>query len=571
MSASDVLTMEAPETEDVTISWRWWEPVLVFVIALPLLCAVIAYYDNVHRATTNGLWKSIQMKPWVLHLPMGRDADPGNLLYFPVLGRLLRLMPESMFGPIWRRMAFFNAGCGAGVLTLTYLIALRLFRSRSTAMFAVLAQASMAFFLLLSTINEDIMPGYFWFMAALACAVVPRRFTMPVVMATAQLLALSWLFHSSLQLPGIGAFLVGILLSAPSMRVGVSRLVVFGLALVPLPVVSGPRFGLPWTIGLWAGKGVGTGWGGFAANKIAFMWSGVTQSIVNGENGYSLATIFARGNMILSTVTWVALAGVCGYWLWTARRERASASWRMATGVMAAVFVLGEGMNLYIQPQDPQMQIQPMTWAPFAAACLYWAAVRSASTGAAWIRGGLVAGCVTLLAMNIHHYVPERHADSIALSQVHQLDALAARDRTVFLFHGFEGMNAWLNAEWGQGTDQPNPGGPEIGRFNVISVVDQATMYPDRTPEESAEEVATLVAHALDEGFDVVAADIWESPEATWVDSFASVSSPDKPLAIRKTLHGTFEGTTIGTIPGFTSLYKLTRKAVAPGLARPAA
>src|SRR5690348_16376765 len=131
---------------DGPVQWRWWEPLLVFVIAAPLLCLLIAYYDNVHRATTNGLWKSIQMQPWVLHLPVGRDADPGNLLYFPVLGKLLRVMPESVFGPVWRRMAFFNAGCGAGVLSLTYLIALQLFRSRSTALFAVLAQLLTAFF-----------------------------------------------------------------------------------------------------------------------------------------------------------------------------------------------------------------------------------------------------------------------------------------------------------------------------------------------------------------------------------------------------------------------------------------
>lgn len=561
MTASAVLSTSGPgDDAGARVEWRWWEPLLVFVVAAPLLCLVIAYYDNVHRATTNGLWKSIQMKPWVLHLAAGRDADPGNLLYFPVLGKLLRLMPESIFGPIWRRMAFFNAACGAGVLALTYLIALRLFRSRSTALFAVLVHASTAFFLLLSTINEDIMPGYFWFSAALACAVVPQRFSMPVLVATAQLLALSWLFHSSLQLPGIGAFLLGIVLAAASLRAAVVRIIVFALALVPLPILSGLRFDLPWTIGLWAGKGVGTGWGGFATSKIWFLWSGVAQSIAGGENGYSLSFIFARRQVLISTLVWSALAGLWMYWLWTARRERAAASWRLATGVLAAVFVLGEAMNLYIQPQDPQMQIQPMTWVPFAAACVYWAATRTASAGGRWLRGGLVAGFLTLLAFNLLHYVPERHADSAALENVHQLGALAGRERTVFLFHGFEGMNAWLNAEWGQGTDQPTPGGPEIGRYNVICVVDQATMYPKRSPEESAAEVAALVESALDQGFDVVAGDIWDSPEAAWIDSFASVSSAAKPVAIRRMLHARFDGMRIGVIPGYTALYKLTRK-----------
>jgi hypothetical protein len=201
-----------------------------------------------------------------------------------------------------------------------------------------------------------------------------------------------------------------------------------------------------------------------------------------------------------------------------------------------------------------------MTWVPFAAACVYWAAARSTAAGVPWLRAGLVAGCVTLLAINIEHYVPQRHADSVALGNVRQLAALAPAARTVFLFHGFEGMNAWLNAEWGQGTDQPAAGGPEIGRYNVICVVDQATMYPTRSPDQSATEVSDLVASALDQGFDVVAGDIWESPEAAWIDSFASVSSPAKPAAIRAMLHARYEGTPIGIIPGYTSLYRLTRR-----------
>jgi hypothetical protein len=551
-------------------SWRWWEPVLLFVIGLSVLWALIVFYDNVHRATMNGLWKSIQMVPYFNHLPE-RMPDAGNLLYFPVLGRLLHLMPESMFGPVWRRMAFFNGLCGAAVLALTYLIAHRLFRSKRAAVFACLAQGAMAFFLLLSTINEDIMPGYFWFVAALATAVMPRRPTLPVVVLSAQCIALSWLFHSSLQLPGVGALLVGLVLSADSMRTAIIRVAVFCVALIPLPVLTALKFQLPWTVGLWAGKGVDSGWGGFTFNKIVFFWSGVAQSVLGGENVLSFDYIFSWPNVMRSVGVWLFLAAAGVIWLRTARRERHAPEWRLATGVLAAVFVLGETMNLYIQPQDPQMQIQPMTWAPFAVACVFWTASR-VSSRATWIRGGLAAGALVLAVVNVNHYAPLRHLDSIAQANVRAVNTIAGRENTVFLIHGFESMNTWLTAEWGAGSEQPEPGGREVGRYNAITVVEQATLYPHRSPDESADVVVQLVEHALDLGFDVVSDDvIWDLPDATWVDTFASVSSPDKPLAIRHALRDAFTATRIGSVDGWATLYKVTRKEASTKDARIAA
>ena len=155
---------------------RWWELLLIVVVASIALFSIIFFYDNVHRATTNGLWKSIDVTPWVERSPT-RWTDGDNMLYYPVVAALIRLLPADTFGAVWQRMAFVNALFGAAVLALTYAIALRLFASRLTAVFASAAQLAMAFFLLLSTINEDIMPGYVWFVAAVACVVLPRQFT----------------------------------------------------------------------------------------------------------------------------------------------------------------------------------------------------------------------------------------------------------------------------------------------------------------------------------------------------------------------------------------------------------
>jgi hypothetical protein len=48
---------------------RWWEVLLVVVAGALLLCSLVVYYDNVHRATTNGLWKSIDVTAWAQRLP----------------------------------------------------------------------------------------------------------------------------------------------------------------------------------------------------------------------------------------------------------------------------------------------------------------------------------------------------------------------------------------------------------------------------------------------------------------------------------------------------------------------
>jgi hypothetical protein len=104
-------------------------------------------------------------------------------------------------------------------------------------------------------------------------------------------------------------------------------------------------------------------------------------------------------------------------------------------------------------------------------------------------------------------------------------------------------------------------GSPGAGRFNVIFVANQATVTPDRTADEAAQEVVRVVDHALEAGFDVVAADIWSTPEEGWVDAFATISGPEKPRAIRAALYERFTGTPMGEVHGWTRLYRITRKA----------
>jgi hypothetical protein len=424
----------------------------------------------------------------------------------------------------------------------------------------------MGFFLLLATINEDIMPGYFWFMAAAACVVVPQRLTALVVVLAAQCLALAWLFHSTLEFPGVGAVVVAIVLRTGDLKRAVPRVVLFLAALVPLPVLGALWYGLPWASGFWSGKGIGSGWGGFVWNKVVFMWGGIAQSVSGGLFVSSLEWLLSAG-ALKTTVTSLCLVALFGVWLWTGWRKRMLEEWRAAAALFSAVFILAEGMNLYIQPHDPQMQIQPMSWFPFAAAAMYWYGMRLQRPAGILVPAGLCACVLALAITNVRAYLPSRGNDTKALRNILTIERLAPPGRTVFLIQGWEVLAPWLTAAWGPGaTDAPvSVEQRDQQRFNVIYMTNQAVHAPGRSPNDSAREVVRLVEHALDEGFEVVATGIWTVPEAGWVDLFAPISGPEKPRAMRAALLERYKGTVIGEVPGWTTFYRITRKrTVAP-------
>jgi hypothetical protein len=559
--------MMSHDGEDIapltTVRARWWELALVALAGSILLCSLIFYFDNVHRATTNGLWKSLDVVHWV-DRSAERSIDPSNLLYYPVVGTLVRGLPSGTFGTVWQRMAFVNAFLGAAVLTLIYAIAIRLFQSRRTALIACLSQMSMGFFLLLSTINEDIMPGYVWFVAAIACAIVPRRPGPLAIVLTAQCAALAWLFHWSLMLPTIGSLVIGIAAGAGSVRQAAGRAAIFCAALVPLPVISAGVFDVPWFAAFWAGKGLETGYAGFSANKLILMWSALRESIAGGRNLSLLATILEPSHLVATGVT--IAVGLVLFLVWCREgwRHRTDPTWRLAAGVLVSAFALGEGMNLYSQPQDPQMQLQPMTWFPFAVACLYALTRGRPGVAPRLARASVPVALLLLLAGNVRVYASERHVDSEALANIAQLESIAPPERTMFLMNGSEGMATWLTVGWGLGIVWPNDEHPTPSthqrRFNVIYVASEATVFPTRPASISAENIVRLVERALAEQWNVVANDVWAMSEDGWVDSFSAISSPEKPKAIYAALHERFTGTPLGAVPGWTSLYQITPK-----------
>jgi hypothetical protein len=538
---------------------------LVMAVAVLVLLSVVAWYDNVHRATTNGLWRSMEVRLFVDEVP-NRRTTPGNMLYLPAIGALVSMLPEQL-GPVWRRMAFVNAMFGALVLALTYAIALRLFQSRGAALFTCLSMLSSAFFLLLSTINEDIMPGYAWFVAALTCLVLPQQRDRLVLFIGAQCVALSFLFHSSLQPPTVGAFVLGILASTRPLAEGVRRTALFVGSLIPVSMISAVISGLPWWRGLWSGKGLDTGWVGLLPAKFVFMWGGIAQAVAGGRNIGSVEDVLARATGM--AVTWVVLAIVAAAASFLWYRQRSRSSWQLAGVILASTFLLGEAMNLYIQPQDPQMQLQPMTWFAFACGAVYWSLDGLRGWTKPVARGALVVAVCLLLVGNLRVYAADRHADSTAIVNIARLEEMAPRADTVFLMHGFEGLATWLSATWGVGdvwperaATQPDdvPFDVRDANFKPIYVAGEATAFPGRSPLEASDDIVRLVERALDAGYAVVATDIWGASVDQWVASFSTVSGPDMPIAIRRALHDRFTATEIGHLPRWGRFYHLARR-----------
>ena len=66
-----------------------WQLLLAFVLSLLVLCGLIAWLQNVHIITANGMYKSIQAEPWIAD-PAHARLDPSNYLYFPLYGALSR-------------------------------------------------------------------------------------------------------------------------------------------------------------------------------------------------------------------------------------------------------------------------------------------------------------------------------------------------------------------------------------------------------------------------------------------------------------------------------------------------
>src|SRR5215212_603227 len=344
-----------------------WQVALAFVLSLLFLAGLIAWLQNVHIITANGMYKSIQAEPWIAD-PSRARLDPSNYLYFPVYGALCRLLDWLGIdrGVPWRQFAWLNAFFASLATVVVHPFIHRLTRSVRAAALAACFHFGCGFVLLLSVISEDIMPGYTLVLAAMALAGLWfDRPTHARVALVGALFTLGWLIEWRLLFPTLPALVLALAL-APQRPLRRGALI--GTLVVSIVVVAGlvqlwpERY--PGAVGLhdlvWTGKGVTTGWAGLTWDKAWMMLSGVgNYFLMVGGWVDPLSAKRTAGPLIASVLLQAIIFVTAVVVLWPRRHEP-----RLRAVAIVFLGTLGAGqvLNLYAQPQDPQMQINVMPW-----------------------------------------------------------------------------------------------------------------------------------------------------------------------------------------------------------------
>src|SRR5215218_8473194 len=259
-----------------------WQMALAFVLSLLFLTGLIAWLQNVHTITANGMYKSIQAEPWIADFAQAR-LDPSNYLYFPLYGASARLLDALgvLRGVPWKQFAYLNAFWASLGAAAVYGFVHRLTGEAKVAAPAALFHLGCGFVLLLAVINEDIMPGYTLVLVSMLLAGLWfDRPTVARVMAVGVIFTLGWLVEWRLIFPTLPALMLALALApVPVLRRAAMIVLLVASILAVVIATQLVWHGHNGSAGvhnlLWTGKGVDSGWAGLTWGKAWTMLSGV--------------------------------------------------------------------------------------------------------------------------------------------------------------------------------------------------------------------------------------------------------------------------------------------------------
>lgn len=535
-------------------SRQWLSAGTVIVLASLLFIGLQLYLQNVHIATTNGLWRSIDVRRWLLH-PGWPLFDFADALYYPVQSFNCWILGHIGIFPhrIWRQLALLNGvfgGIGAGAV---YLFTLSWLRNWKVAAVATALYCGCGFYVLLSIIDEGVMPGAVLVLVAtlLACAWFAKP-SYAQIATVAVVFSLGWLWQWGLLFPSLPPLLLALFLASGSWWQRIVRPAAFLIAMSAAPAVlaaifrftggGNARAALNFLCRLfWAGKGVGTGWGGFAWDKVRLALSGMTESILGAHNvgtwTWWRTNPSIASDLIAGTVILIVLLGVTLGYAWRHRDDRRVVT---ATIILGGTFIAGSIFNLYSQPQDPQMVITPMLWTiPAWGLVAAWQAAPGRPSHAPLPAGRamlVAAAAMTPFCYNFVALNPNRGLDRLNEEQVADLGARFPPARTVFLYQGFEGIITWQLVSWGGGfadaRDLP-PASAHVFSFKFISATEIEIEHPDWTLAQISEDLKDQIEAALGKGYQVVAGPEWSLPDNVWVQGFETLARPGLAEALR--------------------------------------
>jgi hypothetical protein len=409
------------------------------------------------------------------------------------------------------------------------------------------------------------MPGYTLVLGAMVLAGLwfdrPSHRRVALVGA---LFTLGWLIEWRLMFPTLPALILALALSEGR---PVRRLVLIGTLIVSILVVSG-IVQLLWeghngAMGLhdilWTGKGVTTGWAGLSADKAWMMLSGIgNYFLIVGGWVDPLSARRTAGPLLVSVLLQAAILLASVIVLWPQRADR-----RVRTIAVVFLGTLGAGqvLNLYSQPQDPQMQINVMPWLTVAWGLLLGALVsRSRATLAL-----LALLSLAPLAWNAGQLARFRGGDRAAVAVVAALEQRFPPVSTVFVYWGFEPITMWQYALWSRTWDWD--GAVTIGpapqadpKFKWIAVDAGAIRHPDWGAEQHAASIKHDIDQALEQGYKVAISDVWTWSADELAGQLGGLSAANRAAAIHKMLHDNYEAEPAFSDPIAGSYYELRRR-----------
>ena len=530
-----------------------------------LLIAIVLWFDNAQGGLTgNGVFKSLELKPWVVD-PANAPLYPSNYLFYPLYGLLCRgLDGLGVFaGDPRRQMTILNAlSCSLG-LGVVYGLVYRLTGDRAVALLSALFHLASSFVMFLAVINEDIMPSYTVLLAALALGSLwLARPSVPRVLAVSVLFSLSWLMEWRLMFPSLPALVLALWLCEPRWLRKLGWSLLFGAGMVATAaVVAWAWQGHDNAVGplelIWTGKAVRSVWAGFTWAKVGYLWDGMVAYLL-GAGVAAIPGIPGWDIWRWTATAWMlAVAVIAGRMLW---RHRADPQARALAAVFGGTFVAGEVFNLYSQPQDPQMQVNVM-----AGLTVAWALVLVASRDRWGLKalaalGGLSA---LLLAYNVWSLAPLRGLDSAWENAIRRMERESDPDRTVWLMHDFDWAMVYGSLHWGlsePGTAALGPAPQKAPRFKWIGFTGNVLRHPEWSDGQLVDDLRAQIDRALDLGYAVLLLRLWDMELHQLETATGMVASRERLDALRKLLHNEYVASQAFIDPVAGAVDRLERK-----------
>jgi hypothetical protein len=530
-----------------------------------LLIAVIVWFDNPQGGLTgNGIFKSMEMKPWIAD-PGSASLNASNYLYYPVYGALCRALDGLGVhaGDPRLQMPILNALSASFCACIVYAMVRRLTGDRTIALVVGLFHIASSFVLFLAITNEDIMPSYTVLFASMALASLWfERPTALRILIVSVIFSIGWLFEWRLMFPTLPAMLAALWVCLPRLRERLGAIALFlagvlGTATVAALASRGHSGAAgPFEL-IWTGKAVDSAWAGFAWSKVS--------STFDGSVAYLLGTAITNYPAPFGWDMWraigmvaiVAIAAVSIPMLWRRRHDNGA---RAVAAIFGGTFVAGLVFNLYSQPQDPQMQINIMGWLTVGWMLIAIAAYERWRANGLWATGALTAA---LLAYNIWSLAPLRGLDAAWLRTIDHIGREAPLARTVFVINDLDWFMVYASLTWGQaepGVKKLGPAPQSQPAFKWIGVGSGLLRHADRSAEQHAVDLQEEIDRALDLGYDVVISQQWELDRAQLAETMAILSNRSHSGAIWNMLHDQYRADLAFDDPLGGRYYHLHRK-----------